>query len=67
MIHAILLVLVGALFRKLGIRDLTPQEERALPSYYVTAERVQRWVGGIVFAVLTAVVIAVGIGEKLGW
>ena len=49
MLHALLLVLGTALLQKLGFRDITPAEEAELPGYFVKAERIQRWVQGIVF------------------
>jgi hypothetical protein len=67
MIHALLLVLFTALARKFGFRDLTPDEEAELPGYFVKAERIRRWVQGIVGGLLLFIILAVNIAISLGW
>lgn len=67
MIHAIMIVLVSALLQKFGVRELRPDEEAELPSYFVKAERIQRNVGGIVFGIIFVIGITVAIAEKFGW
>ena len=57
MLHAVILVLFTALARKLGFRDLTPEEEAELPGYFVKAERVRRRVQDIAGLIILAVVV----------
>lgn len=64
MLHALLLVLGAALARKLGFRDLTPDEEAELPGYFVKAERIRRWVHGIVGGIFFAIGVTL---IALGW
>jgi hypothetical protein len=67
MLHALLLVLFTALASKLGFRDLTPEEEAELPGYFVKAERIRRWVQGIVGGLLLFIILAVNVAISLGW
>jgi len=67
MLYAVLLCLVAGLMWKLGFRPLRPDEEARLPSYYVKAERIQAWIGGVGFAIIGLLMVGVLIAEKLGF
>jgi hypothetical protein len=67
MLHALLLVLFTAVARRLGFRDLTPEEEAELPGYFVKAERIQRWVRGIVVTIFVTIIITFWMLDKLGY